>query len=148
MACRPRSNALELSPSTRSLRGRVLGFFAEKKTLYISRGQSGSRCGPSGSVQGHGVPLLRPGRGSSGREPRTIHTSAESTVRWFVSVFDVQIDANNYIILEGNKQIDAKFKRSEIKREAHINVRGDSEHRPCTGGDGDATTEEYDVSVR
>jgi hypothetical protein len=124
---------LELSPSTRSLSGRVLGFFAEKKTLYISRGQSGSKCGPSGSVQG--VPLLRPGHGSSGREPRTVRTSAENTVRWFVSVFDVHIDANNYIILEGNKQINAKFKRSEIKREAHINVRGDSEHRLYTGGD-------------
>jgi hypothetical protein len=39
-------------------------------------------------------PLLRPSREPSGPMPRTIRASAESTPRWFVSVFGAQNRAN------------------------------------------------------
>ena len=63
------SNPLELSPSTGSLLGRVLGFFVEKKTLCTI-------ADPSDPV------------------PRTVRSSTESPARWSVLVFGARIYAN------------------------------------------------------
>jgi hypothetical protein len=41
--------------------------------------------------------LLRPGHGPFGHVPRTVRASTENTVRWFVPVFDAQIDVNNNV---------------------------------------------------
>jgi hypothetical protein len=53
------SNALELSPLTRSLRGRVLGFFAEKKTLCAIVDRPASGADRSEACRGGSTPAPR-----------------------------------------------------------------------------------------
>jgi hypothetical protein len=76
---------LELSPSMGSLQGRVLGFFAEKKTL-------GAIVDRTEVCRGGVAPA--PGRGPSGPVSWTVRASAESPTRWSVPVFGTQICAN------------------------------------------------------
>jgi hypothetical protein len=83
---------LELFPSTGSLSRRVLGFFAEKKTLCAITDRPAP--GADHPKACREDPLLRPGRGLSGPVPRTVRASVESTAIWFIPVFGAQIDTN------------------------------------------------------
>jgi hypothetical protein len=79
------SNPLELSSSTGSLLGRVLGFFAEKKTLYAIANLP--------EVYREGAAPAS-GRGPSGPVSWTVRASTESPARRSVPVFGTQIAAN------------------------------------------------------
>jgi hypothetical protein len=83
---------LELSPSMASLPGRVVGFFAEKKTLCAIVDHSTLGADRPEVCKGGSTPA--PGRGPSGPMPQIVHASAESSARRFVPVFGTWIGAN------------------------------------------------------
>lgn len=68
---------MELSSSMCSTRGRVLEFFMEKKTIYTITDSWCFRRGPVQMYAGK-EPLLRPGRGPSSPEPRTVRANVLS----------------------------------------------------------------------
>jgi hypothetical protein len=75
-----------------SLQGRVLGFFAEKKTIGAIADRPAPGVDRTEVCRGGVAPA--PGRGPSGPVSWTVRASAESPTRRSVPVFGTQICAN------------------------------------------------------
>jgi hypothetical protein len=108
-----RSNPLELSPSTGSLMGRVLGFFAEKKTICaiadrLAPGVDRPTPGANRPKVCIGEAAPAPGRGPSDLVSRTVCVSAETPTKRSVSVFDTRISANSI-----DRQVQPKKKNGQ-----------------------------------